>query len=111
MDIGLLNETILIQKNTVVTDEIGNHNNAWEDYYSCHATVSGTSGLSKEEGAGQSVDRSDLDFTVRYCKKASSVDVTGYRIIFRTEIYTIESVDYMNFKKKCLKFRCRKVRR
>lgn len=33
------------------------------------------------------------------------------RFIFRDEIYVITNVDHMNFKKKCLKFSCRKVRK
>ena len=110
MDIALFNERIVIQKNEVTVDEIGNHLNTWEDYYPCHATVSGASAGEKTE-AGQTLDVSDLAFSVRYCKKASDVDVTGYRIIFHDEIYDIVSIDYMNFKKKLLKFRCRKARR
>ena len=36
MDIGLLNEKVTFQKNTVITDSIGNHKNGWEDFYTCH---------------------------------------------------------------------------
>ena len=32
MDIGLLNEKVTFQKNTVITDSIGNHKNGWEDF-------------------------------------------------------------------------------
>ena len=115
MDIALLNERITIQKNAVVTDEIGNHTNAWEDYYGCHATVSGSSGGgqsgAEKAEAEQTLDVSDLAFSIRWCKKASAVDVTGYRIIFRGGIYDIISIDHMNFKKKLIKFKCRKARR
>ena len=64
-----------------------------------------------KEGNGQTLDESDLSFTVRYCKKTVDINVTGYRVMFRNEIYDIVAVDYMNFKKKCIKIRCRKVRR
>ncbi len=111
MDIGLLNERIVIQKNVVTTDEIGNQTNAWEEYYNCHATVGGATLISQKEQGGQPVDESDLSFTVRYCKKTVDINVTGYRVMFRNEIYDIVAVDYMNFKKKCIKIRCRKVRR
>ena len=115
MNVALFNEKIVIQKNSVVVDEIGNHANAWVDYYSCHATISGSSGGGQEgsekNDAGQTLDVSDLAFSVRYCAKAAAVDVTGYRIIFHDEIYDIISVDHMNFKKKLLKFKCRKARR
>ena len=43
MDISHLNKKITVQKNTVTVDELGNHLNTWEDFYSCHATVSGES--------------------------------------------------------------------
>ncbi len=111
MNIALFNERILIQKNAVTVDGIGNHTNAWMDYFSCHATISGTSGVGQSSVAGQTVDDSDLAFSVRYCEMTSKVNATEYRIIFKDEIYDIEGVDYMNFKKKLMKFRCRKVRR
>lgn len=44
MDIALMNVRITFQKNEVVTDKIGNHKNAWSDFYSCYATVSGEGG-------------------------------------------------------------------
>ena len=110
MEIALLNVHIMFQKNAVVVDAIGNHTNTWNDYYSCHATVSGEGG--KEVSiAGTVVDDSDLSFTVRYCRKASVIESTKYRILFSGELYNILSVDHMNYKKNCLKFKCQKVRR
>jgi SPP1 family predicted phage head-tail adaptor len=110
VDIALLNVQIMFQKNGVEVDEIGNHINSWNDYYSCHATVSNEGG--KEAAiAGIIVDDSDISFTVRFCKKAAEIECTGYRIVFADEIYNILSVDHMNFKKKSLKFKCQKVRR
>ena len=44
MKAALLNEKIVIQKNTVVADAIGNRKNVWEDYYSCFATIGGEGG-------------------------------------------------------------------
>lgn len=113
MEIGLLNVHITIQKNAVVSDAIGNRTNAWEDYYSCHATVSGEAGTqtSESEVAGNVVDNSDISFTVRWCEKAKAVDSTGYHIIFEGDFYDILAVDHMNYKKKCIKFKCRKARR
>ncbi|WP_416372883.1 phage head closure protein [Helicobacter typhlonius] len=52
-----------------------------------------------------------MTVTIRYCKKASEIGSTTHRIIFKGEIYDITNVDHTNFKKKCLKFSCRKVRR
>ena len=37
MDIARLKVRITIEKLTMKVDEIGNHTNGWEDYYSCYA--------------------------------------------------------------------------
>ncbi len=110
MEISLLNTKITFQKNTVATDKIGNHKNEWEDHYTCYATVSGENGREKSV-AGQTVEDFDVAFTVRWCKKTAVIDVTGYRILFNDELYDITTIDHMNYKKECIKFRCRKVRR
>lgn len=75
MDIALLNVKITIQKSEVITDSIGNHRNAWTDFYTCFAIVSGEGG-SEKSVAGLIVDDSDISFTVRYCKKLSVIDST-----------------------------------
>lgn len=113
MEVSLLNVRIAFQKNTVAVDAIGNHTNGWTDYYSCHATVSGEAGKQTSEAdvAGIVADESDISFTVRYCKKASVIDSTGYRVGFGGELYDILAVDHMNYKKKYLKFKCTKARR
>ena len=110
MDVALLNVKITFQKNAVEVDAIGNHKNGWTDYYTCHATVSGASGNDKHP-ARTTVAHSALAFTIRGCRKAAEIDVTGYRVVFHGELYDITSVDHMNYKKKSLKFRCQKVRR
>lgn len=110
MDIALMNVKILFQKNAVQTDKIGNHINTWEDYYYCHATVSGEGGTEKTV-AGLVVDDSDISFSVRYCRLVSKIESTGYRIIFNETIYNILSVDHMNYKRKSVKFKCQRVRR
>ena len=47
MEIALLNVKVTFQKNSVAADDIGNRKNVWEDYYTCHATVSGEGGQEK----------------------------------------------------------------
>jgi SPP1 family predicted phage head-tail adaptor len=84
--------------------------NQWTDYYSCHATVSGESGSEKNVAANTLYD-ADLAFTVRCCKALKAADTTSFRILFGGEIYNITFIDHMNYKNKCLKFRCQKVRR
>lgn len=110
MDIALLNVKITIQKNRTVVDDIGNHKNIWTDFHTCFATVSGENG-SEKSVAGLVVDDSDISFTVRWCRKLSDLDVTKHRIIFDGITYNLVSIDHMNFKKKCLKLKCRKESR
>lgn len=110
MKVALLNEKILIQRTVVISDEIGNRKNSWEDYYSCFATISGESGKEQLE-AGQNLDGVNISFTVRWSAALSDIDSTGYRIVFHGDIYNILVVDHMNYKKKSLKFKCQKVRR
>ncbi len=110
MDIALLNVRITIQKNEVVVDAIGNHKNTWADWYSCYATVSNES-PSEDTAAGVVVDDSKMDFTVRWCQKASEMDAEHYRVLHGDAIYNILGIDHMNFKKKSVKLKCQKVRR
>lgn len=110
MDIAALNERVMIQVNTVVTDKYGNHKNTWEDFFSCYATISGENG--KEQAiVGETVEATDMNVTVRYCNQTASVRSTTHRILFRNEIYDIVAVDHLNYKKHGIKFRCQKVRR
>lgn len=110
MNIELLNVRIIIQKNDVISDAIGNRKNAWKDYYTCYATVSAEAGKESTD-AGLVVDDSKIDFTIRYCKKAAALTSTEYRVQFGSELYDILAVDHMNFKRKCIKLSCQKVRR
>lgn len=113
MDIALMNEKVTFQKNTVVMDAVGNHRNEWADDYVCFATIGGEGMTSskEKETAGTTVEDAGMTVTVRYCQKASEIGSTTHRLIFKDEIYDITNVDHMNFRKKCLKFRCKKVRR
>ncbi len=113
MNIALMNEKVVFQKNGVTVDAIGNHRNEWTDDYSCYATIGGE-GLasSKEtESAGTIVSGDSMTVTVRWCQKVSAITSLTHRVIFRDEIYDITNVDHMNFKKEAVKFTCRKVRR
>ena len=113
MEIALLNQRITFQRNSVLTDPIGNHTGSWNDEFSCYATVGGESGRNGKETAvaGTTVEDADCTFTVRWCGQTANVGTTSHRILFNDEIYNIVAVDHMNYKKKCIKFRCRKARR
>ena len=110
MNIGLLNLRILIQKNSVISDAIGNRRNTWADYFSCYATIGGESGTEVNR-AGETLESVDISFTVRYSSETAAVTPTGYRIMYGGELYNIIAVDHQNNKRKSLKFRCSKVRR
>ena len=91
MNIALMNEKVIFQKCSVVKDGIGNHRNEWTEDYCCFATIGGEGLASSREAetAGTVVEDAGMTVTV----------------------YDIVSVDHLNYKKKCLKFTCRKVRR
>ena len=110
MNIGLLNLRILIQKNAVVSDAIGNRKNTWTDYFTCYATIGGESGTEVHR-AGETLESADLPFPVRYSSETAAVTPSGYRIVYGGELYNIIAVDHQNNKRKRLKFRCSKVRR
>ena len=110
MNIALLNVRIEIQKNVVGTDRYGNHKNTWEPYLFCYATVSGEAPQEDTE-AGLTIDDSRVDFTIRWFAASSIITSTGYRVLFRDEVYDIIGVSHMNFKRKNVKLLCRKESR
>lgn len=110
MKISLLNERILIEKSKVIIDAIGNYRNEWSKYYSCYATISNES-PQEETSSGATWDESKIDFTIRYSKEVSVLSSVGYRVIFHNDIYEIEGIDHMNYKKKSMKLHCRRVER
>lgn len=113
MEVAAMRSKVTFQKNTAEIDKYGNHKNGWTDYYTCFATIGGE-GLasSKEEQvAGTTVEDFSMTVTVRYCSKTAAITSTGYRIVLNGELYNIENIDHLNYRKKALKFMCRKERR
>ena len=110
MNVALLNVRIIVQKNEVVVDSIGNHKNTWTDWYSCYATVSSES-PKEDTDAGMIVDNSKMDFTIRWCRNAAEITYDKYRVVYDGSTYNILGIDHMNFKKKSIKLKCQKVRR
>lgn len=113
MDAAALRSKVTFQKNETVTDKYGNHKNAWTNYYTCFATIGGEGMASsrEEQAAGTTVEDFSMTVTVRYCRKAAEINSTGYRVMFMDGIYNIVNIDHMNFRKRSLKFTCRKERR
>lgn len=104
MNIGKMDEMILIQKNAVIIDTIGNHRALWEDYFSCHSRAST---YNADESNNEVIyENRTVTFEIRYCSKAASLDAVHYRVIHKNQIYNIKSVDFMNFDHKTVKLRC-----
>lgn len=107
--IDKLNERITIQQSKHMTDKVGNHRNAWVDYYTCFAYAS-TFEAQEDEGE-VTAEQKSVVFTVRWCSEVNKLTSTGFRILFRGELYDITSVDPMNYDKKTIKLHCRLERR
>ena len=108
-EIARLGERITFQKNSVVADKYGNHKNAWEDYFTCHAYVS-TWQKEETEGATTNEERS-VTFEVRYCSELSDITSDKFQVLFRGEAYNILSVDMMNYGKRTSRLKAERVLR
>ena len=110
MEIAKLCSRITIQKAVVQTDAIGNHTNAWVEFYSCAVYANLASG--KEYGAaGQTLGSDTLVFEVRWCEKLRNLDSTKFRILFGGNIYNITCVDDVQFRHERLKLTAQRERR
>ena len=110
MRVSDLNRKITFQNKAVEVDEIGNHRSIWSDYLSTSSYIS-FQGKGEEVFLGMEVDRSDISFTVRFQNRLKKINTSEYRILFEDEKYNIISIDFMNYKNRLVKFRCRKVSR
>lgn len=110
MKVSDLNRKIAFQNKAVEVDEIGNHKSVWMDYITTSAYIS-FQGKGEEVFLGMEVDRSDISFTVRFQSRLKNINTSEYRILFEDEKYNIISIDFMNYKNRFIKFRCRKVSR
>ena len=107
--IDKLNERITIQQSKHMTDKVENHRNAWVDYYTCFAYAS--SYEAQEDEGEVTAEQKSVVFTVRWCSEVNKLTSTGFRVLFRGELYDITSVDPMNYDKKTTKLHCRLERR
>lgn len=105
-----LNRKITFQNKAVEIDEIGNHKAIWSDYLTTNSYIS-YQGKGEEVFLGMEIDKSDISFTVRFQKRLIDINTSEFRIIFDDEIYNIISIDFMNYKNRFIKFRCKKVLR
>ena len=92
MEIGKLNQRIIIRKKSVIFDKIGDNSEKWTDFFSCWAEVRGVSGREYWQ-ARQANEEKTINFKVRFCEKIRNLNSTDYRIFFRNTNYDIQSVD------------------
>ena len=62
-----MNERIIIEKNAVAVDKIGNHVNTWEEYFSCYTYASTYE--AQESGDEVKEENRSVTFSVRYCRR------------------------------------------
>jgi SPP1 family predicted phage head-tail adaptor len=110
MRISDLNRKITFQNKDIEVDDMGNRRSIWADYLTTSSYIS-FQGKGEEVFLGMEVDRSDISFTVRYQNRLKNINTSEYRILFEDEMYNIISIDFMNYKNRLIKFRCRKVSR
>ena len=67
--------------------------------------------IALESGILVQISNQSVVFTVRWCSEVNKLTSTGFRVLFRGELYDITSVDPMNYGKKTIKLHCRLERR
>lgn len=108
MKVSRLNEWIIIQRNEVETDRYGNHQAVWKEWFSCFAYADT---YAKDESAGVTTDEEGIiTFEIRYCKTLSTISSTKCRVLFREISYDVLSVDMMNYQKRSIRLKCRRVK-
>ena len=109
MKIARLSERISIQKNEVYMDKYGNHKDGWKDWLSCFAYADTYAKDESNSGATTNEERI-VTFEIRYSAKLSDISSTGYRVLFRGSAYDIVSADMMNYSKRSIRLKCRRVK-
>ena len=94
MEIGNMNQRILILENHTKIDSIGNHLNVWEEISSCWAEVRvrNLQSSSEKTTAGVTREIRTIIFTVRQSPSLAYINSTTHKILFRNKIYNIISV-------------------
>lgn len=96
VDIGKLNQRIVIEQRRVLKDAEGNEQQEWFPYHSCWAAVNGVSNREYWQAREQH-EENIVSFKVRYCNRLKAMNKTDFRIVFRGRIYDIVMIDNMLF--------------
>lgn len=94
-DVGkVLRRKIIIQKQEVVEDEIGNQKKDWVDWKTIWTERNNLWG--REYYAAKAVNEENtLIFTVRHAPFINEIDNIKYRVKFEGKIYDIKQIDYL----------------
>ena len=92
MNAGAYREPVVIERNTITEDEIGNQTSAWTKYYAGYAYMNNLSGSEYWEAA-----QTKSQNTIMFVKE--------YRLIHRGQEYNITSVDNVQYKNEVIKIR------
>lgn len=96
INIGKLDQRIMIQHRTVVKDEKGNESEEWTDLHSCRCSMNGVSGREYWKAREQH-EENTVSFRLRYCKALKDLNTTDYRIVSGGRVYDIIAVDNLFF--------------
>lgn len=107
MHAGAYKHIIEIQKNNPYQDSIGNPKDSWSTYKKTYAYVNGLSGDEYWEAAALHAEKT-LEIITRWKPFFKEINSKEFRIIFKSEIYNIVSVDNIQFKNNIVKMRIQK---
>ena len=101
MEIGTLNQRIVILEHRTKKDSIGNHKACWDEVFSCWAAVS-VKNSTETTDAGVTKEVTSLEFIVRQTPDTIRINTTTHKLRFRGLLYNIDgvkpnfrSLDYM----------------
>lgn len=104
MNAGAYRELVVIERNTIIEDEIGNQTSAWTKYYAGYAYMNNLSGSEYWEAA-QTKSQNTIMFVMRYHALLGKMNTKEYRLIHRGQEYNITSVDNVQYKNEVIKIR------
>ncbi len=91
MEIGRLNQRIVILEHRTKIDSIGNHITQWEEVTACWALVS-IKNSAETMNTGVTKEIQSVSFTVRQNPYLLYMNSTTHRILFRGQYFDIVSV-------------------
>lgn len=96
-----MRQRILITRQEVQTDAIGNHTNVQVPFCRRWAYANRTTG-SEEETGGVVREEESIYFVVRFDELTRQITSTGFQVIFHGKTYDITSVDNYRFRNESL---------